>query len=70
MAPINQWRHTFSRIRYAIVVGVDHAIAAINFECGSDQDDYIFADGLNEWRLLNRQTIGEFHQHLGRAGLS
>ncbi len=63
MAPVHQRRHALTRIRHPIVVGINHTVAAINFERGSDQDDYVFTDGLDKRSFFNRQAISKFHQH-------
>ena len=36
MAPVNQRRHTFAWIRFAIVVGINHSVAASHLERGSN----------------------------------
>ena len=61
MTPINQRRHGFARVRLAVVIRVNHAIAAIDLKRRSDQHDHVLANRLNERTLFDGQTISEFH---------
>ncbi len=61
LAPENQARRIFAGVRFSVVVGIDHHVAAINFQNRRDQNDYILADGLNEWTLFNCQPVSQLH---------
>jgi hypothetical protein len=46
---------------------VDLLLAAVDFARRGKHEDDVVADRLDEGRLLDRETIGELHQHLGAA---
>src|SRR5207302_9154709 len=64
MPPVNQRRRSFIRIRLAIVVCVNHPVAAIDLQRRSDEDNDVLANGLYERSLLSRESISQFHKHL------
>ena len=51
-------------------VDIDLLVPSIHLEDGRDQDDGIVADGPDERRLVHRDAVGQFHQHLDRPGLA
>ncbi len=51
------------------LVDVDHAIAAVDFDHGSNKHDHVRADVFDIGRVVDRETIGEFHQGRGSSGL-
>src|ERR1051326_445674 len=50
------------------VIGIDRALAAIDFDHRSNEGDDVVTDGLNERRLLDNQPIGQLDEHFGAAG--
>ena len=67
-APIDQRRIEILRMGKVPLIDIDHAIAAIDFDNGSDQRDDAVADFADVWAFIDRQAIGKFHQRGGRAG--
>ena len=68
MAPVEKVRPFLVGVRLVPLVDVDHAVAAIDFDDGGDEDDHVGADVLDVRRVVDGQAIGELHQGGGRAG--
>ena len=61
VAPVNERRGSLVRIGFAVVVGIDHPVAPINFQRRSNQDNDVFANRLDERTLFSREAISQFH---------
>ena len=68
-APIDQARSAFALIRFAVIVQIDHRVAAIDLERRCDHHDHVLPNGTDHRRVLDRDAIRHFHQHLRRTGL-
>ena len=69
VSPIKKVRPNFVGIGFVPFVDIDHAVAAVHFDHGSDEHDHVRADVLDIRRIIDGQTIGEFHQGRGRSSL-
>ena len=57
-----------SGVLLRVVVGVDGALAAIDFEHRRNEGDDVVADLLDERGLFDDHAVGELDEHLGAAG--
>jgi hypothetical protein len=62
-------RRLAARIFLVPVVGVYHLLVPVHFHHRRDERDDVFPDLLDERRFLDRQSVGELHQHLRPAAL-
>src|SRR6185437_13092445 len=69
VAPVEQLRSVFVRMREVPVVDVHHAVAAINFHHGRDERDDVVANVLNVRAVVHGEAIGQLHEGAGGAGL-
>jgi hypothetical protein len=67
-APIDERRLGLAGL-LAIIISVDDLLAPVDLDHRGDEGDHIVADVADERRILDREAIGEFDQHLGPAGL-
>ncbi len=67
--PVDERRRGQVGMRLAVVPEVDLAVAPVGLDDRGQEHDDVFADVLDERRLLDRQPVGELHHHLGAAGL-
>ena len=67
--PIKEMRPDLGGMGFVPFVNVDHAVAAVHFDHGSDKHDHVRADVLDIRRIVDGQTIGEFHQGRGCSRL-
>ena len=69
MAPVKKARADLAGMGFVPLVDVDHAVAAIDFDDGSDEHDHVGADVFDVGSIVDGQAIGELHQSRGGAGL-
>ena len=68
LAPINQRGLGLAGL-LAVIIGVDHLLAAVDLDHRGDEGDHLVADRANEGRVLHRKAVGEFDQHFRPARL-
>ena len=67
LPPVDQTRPDVL-VRLAVAIGVDHAVAPIDFRHWRDECYDAVANLPDEWRLFDRQPVRQFHEHLWRSG--
>src|SRR5580700_10957771 len=69
VAPVKKARPILAGMSFVPLINIDHAIAAVDFDYRSDEHDHVRAYVLDIWGIVDRQTISQFHQGRGSAGL-
>jgi hypothetical protein len=69
LAPVEEAGRVLSGVGLAVVVEVNHAVAAVDFEDGRNHHDEVASNLLYEGRLLDGEAVGQFHEHLRASGL-
>src|SRR5207253_4822033 len=66
--PPNERIGWFIRMLLVLEIDVHHAVMAVDFNDGSNKNDGVVADFLDEGGVFDGQSIGELHQHFRGAG--
>ena len=67
-APIDQRRIKILWVREMPAIDIDHAVAAVDFDDGSDERDDAIADFADIRAVIDGEAIGKLHQRGGSAG--